>query len=128
MYRTFYYKDTGKLIISRSMNDNAVAERLAYHTDQACLDVPCTEIDNYKVNLDTLQLEALNITEDLQHWLKVNRNTNLKMCDWTQAADSPLSDTKKAEWATYRQQLRDLPASYPSLTSKDEVTWPTKPE
>jgi len=46
MYRTFYYRDTGKLIISRRMSDEMVAERLAYHTDQACLDVPCMEIDN----------------------------------------------------------------------------------
>ena len=128
MYRTFYYKDTGEVIISRRMSDEMVAERLAYYTDQACLDVPCMEIDNYKVNLDTLQLEALNITEDLQHWLRVNRNTNLKMCDWTQAADSPLSDTKKAEWATYRQALRDLPNSYTTLSNKDDVVWPTKPE
>ena len=28
--------------------------------------------------------------------------------DWTQLPDSPLSSTKKAEWATYRQSLRDL--------------------
>ncbi len=54
-----------------------------------------------------------------------NRNTNLKMCDWTQAADSPLSDTKKAEWATYRQALRDITDS---ATSLDDVTWPEKPE
>jgi len=49
------------------------------------------------------------------------------MCDWTQAADSPLSDTKKAEWATYRQALRDLPNSYTTLSNKDDVVWPTPP-
>ena len=36
------------------------------------------------------------------------RDIKLKRCDWTQATDSPLSDEKKAEWATYRQQLRDI--------------------
>lgn len=35
----------------------------------------------------------------------------LKNSDWTQTVDAPLSDSKKAEWATYRQALRDLPAS-----------------
>lgn len=128
MYRTFYYKDTGKLIISRRMSDEMVAERLATFTNQGCLNVACMQIDNYKVNLDTLQLEEIPVVDDSQHWLRVRRNTELKMCDWTQAADSPLSDTKKTEWATYRQQLRDLPVSYPSITSRDEVTWPTKPE
>jgi hypothetical protein len=128
MYRTIYYKDTGKLIISRRMSDDMVAERLTQYTDQACLNVACTEIDKYQVNLDTLQLEEIPVVDDSQHWLRVRRNTELKMCDWTQAADSPLSDTKKTEWATYRQQLRDLPVSYPSITSRDEITWPTKPE
>lgn len=28
--------------------------------------------------------------------------------DWTQLPDSPLSAEKKAEWAAYRQTLRDL--------------------
>ena len=128
MYRTFYYKDTGKLIISRRMSDDAVAERLAQYTDRACINVACTEIDKYQVNLSSLELEAITITEDFQHWLRIRRNTELKMCDWTQAADSPLSDTKKTEWATYRQQLRDLPVTFPDLTSRDQVTWPTKPE
>ena len=128
MYRTFYYKDTGKLIISRRMSDEMVAERLATFTNQGCLNVACMQIDKYQVNLDTLQLEEIPVIDDSQHWLRVRRNTELKMCDWTQAADSPLSDTKKTEWATYRQQLRDLPVSYPSITSRDEITWPTKPE
>lgn len=52
------------------------------------------------------------------------RNGFLYGSDWTQGADSPLSDTKKAEWATYRQALRDLPAS---TTDYDNVVWPTQP-
>jgi hypothetical protein len=36
------------------------------------------------------------------------RNNKLKNSDWTQANDSPLSEEKKKEWATYRQALRDL--------------------
>ena len=32
----------------------------------------------------------------------------LQGTDWTQVSDSPLSDEKKAEWATYRQALRDI--------------------
>lgn len=31
----------------------------------------------------------------------------LKDSDWTQLPDVPLSAEKKAEWATYRQALRD---------------------
>ena len=43
--------------------------------------------------------------------LRNERNFNLSECDWTQSTDSPLSDSKKTEWATYRQKLRDLPSN-----------------
>jgi len=60
------------------------------------------------------------------------RNIKLKKCDWTQATDSPLSDEKKAEWATYRQQLRDLPSKItPKFLANspriDESEFPTEP-
>ena len=59
------------------------------------------------------------------------RNNLLAQCDWTQSADSPLSDSKKDEWKTYRQKLRDLtktadPKSGPPPYI-DNVTFPTKP-
>lgn len=64
--------------------------------------------------------------------LRSRRDMYLKDSDWTQAIDSPLSDSKKTEWATYRQALRDLPStSSPSLDENENltnVTWPTKPE
>tara|TARA_B100000900_G_scaffold183607_1_gene155754 strand:+ start:647 stop:889 length:243 start_codon:yes stop_codon:yes gene_type:complete len=60
-------------------------------------------------------------------WLRNKRNLMLEECDWTQAADSPLSDQKKAEWATYRQQLRDLTNSYTKENSIEDIVFPTKP-
>ena len=60
-------------------------------------------------------------------WLRNKRNLMLKECDWTQAADSPLSDPKKAEWATYRQQLRDLTNTYTTENSIEDIVFPTKP-
>jgi hypothetical protein len=49
------------------------------------------------------------VTDDLylarmRHW----RDTELARTDWTQVADAPVD---QAAWATYRQALRDLPAS-----------------
>ncbi len=52
----------------------------------------------------------------------------LQESDRTQLADAPLTDTKKAEWAAYRQALRDLPTTYSSATSFEEIIFPTKPE
>ena len=57
MYRTIYNKNTGKLIISRRISDEMLADRLAQHTNQASLNVACENIDKYQVNLETLQLE-----------------------------------------------------------------------
>jgi len=45
---------------------------------------------------------------DSQKWeqIKLWRNAQLARTDWTQLADS---SADKAVWATYRQELRDLP-------------------
>jgi len=54
---------------------------------------------------------------------RTKRNVLLASSDWTQYTDSPL-DEAKAEWATYRQELRDLPASTEDPTNP---TWPDAP-
>ena len=72
-------------------------------------------------------------TINVADYIRGMRNEALAECDWTQAADSPLSDEKKAEWATYRQALRDLPSiAQPVLDDSvrcgiSNVTWPNKP-
>ena len=69
--------------------------------------------------------DALNTySEKILDILRSSRNKVLANSDWTQAADSPLSDAKKAEWATYRQQLRDLPAN---TSDPANPTWPAPP-
>jgi len=40
--------------------------------------------------------------------LRVVRNEMLSDSDWSVMPDSPLSDSKKDEWKTYRQALRDI--------------------
>jgi len=50
-----------------------------------------------------------------------DRNNRLAACDWTQLSDS---SANSSEWATYRQQLRDLPSTEGFPHS---VTWPTEP-
>jgi hypothetical protein len=60
--------------------------------------------------------------------IRARRNERLIKSDWTQFQDSPLSDTKKLEWADYRQVLRDIPDTYSGATSIDDIIWPTKPQ
>ena len=52
--------------------------------------------------------------------LRAERDRRLAETDWRASSDLTLS----ADWATYRQALRDVPSS---ATSLDDVTWPTPP-
>jgi len=56
--------------------------------------------------------------------MRDERNSLLAQSDWTQMPDSPLSDSKKQEWANYRQALRDFPASW---TPADTANLPDQP-
>ncbi|SVB49513.1 uncharacterized protein METZ01_LOCUS202367 [marine metagenome] len=60
--------------------------------------------------------------------LRTTRNSKLTSCDWTQVADSALTDEKKAEWVTYRQNLRDVTKDISEeLSSLENFAWPTEP-
>ena len=61
--------------------------------------------------------------------LREERDTRIAKTDWRASSDLTLADA----WKTYRQALRDLPASAsPTLDSdynldSTSVTWPTEP-
>ena len=52
--------------------------------------------------------------------LRAERDRKLADTDWWATSDRTMTDDQ----TTYRQALRDIPASYSSL---DDVVWPTKP-
>ena len=62
-----------------------------------------------------------------EKWEQVRqkRNNLLSQSDWTVLIDSPLTDEKKQEYITYRQDLRDLPSKY---NNPDDVIFPNPPE
>lgn len=59
--------------------------------------------------------------------VRADRDRRLGLCDWTQGADSPLTTEKKAEWATYRTALRNVPANNTNVTTFGNIVWPTEP-
>ena len=84
---------------------------------------------NYQANEHiVVDGEAVARTDNILDILRLKRDALLTESDWTQVNDSPLSDIKKAEWATYRQELRDLPSSHQSTTNFDDVVFPTQPD
>ena len=56
--------------------------------------------------------------------VRSQRNGMLGAADWTQLGDAALGDHTAVEWATYRQELRDLPSVYSRVS---EVVWPNDP-
>ena len=73
-----------------------------------------TDFTEVKTWFDTDYIGALRHLRDIL----------LRESDWTQFTDSPLTDSKKTEWKTYRQNLRDLPATE---SDPENATFPTKP-
>ena len=74
------------------------------------------------------EVTRLNNAEPMR-LLRVERDRLLIACDWRASSDLTLAD----DWKTYRQALRDLPASAsPKLDSDGDldmssVTFPTEP-
>jgi hypothetical protein len=61
---------------------------------------------------------------DRMSYLRHVRDLLMNITDWTQAADSPLTETQRAAWAAYRQALRDLPQAY---GGEGAIEWPVAP-
>ena len=76
----------------------------------------------------TAKIAALDALEAMR-LLRVERDTRIAKTDWRASSDLTLASA----WSTYRQALRDLPASAsPALDSNynldlTSVTWPTEP-
>tara|TARA_Y100000310_G_C20515154_1_gene730830 strand:+ start:525 stop:902 length:378 start_codon:yes stop_codon:yes gene_type:complete len=61
--------------------------------------------------------------------IRKERNALLLKSDFSQGADSPMDATTKSQWATYRQALRDLPATVSDPLAFDfDSGFPKKPE
>lgn len=75
----------------------------------------------------TIAVEPLTPEEIEQNtqsqWAKVRsqRDSLLSSCDWTQLPDVNIPD--KADWAAYRQSLRDIT----DQTDPYNIVWPTDP-
>jgi len=91
--------------------------------------VQCSAYDDGEfvsiVQVESLSAEEIQAAKDsAMANIRGQRNQLLKECDWTQIADCTIP--KKAEWATYRQTLRDFPATVSD--ARATVTWPHNPD
>jgi len=74
-----------------------------------------------------LEWAKTNTIEDIDGltWddIRATRDQILKDTDWTMTTGATVD---QAQWAAYRQNLRDLPQTYKDKTP-DDVVWPTQP-
>ena len=76
------------------------------------------------VQLADLSAEEIQVAKDsAMAQIRGQRNQLLKDCDWTQIADCTAD---KTAWGSYRQQLRDLPASI--TDPRTFADWPHNPD
>ena len=101
-------------------------------------------LDGVKKQLDNLTLhipidEANRDYQEYLEWAKTNtaedpdgltwndirskRDGILQSTDWTMATGATVD---QAQWAAYRQVIRDIPQTYKDKTP-DDVVWPTQP-
>lgn len=76
-------------------------------------------IVNGNITLTDKQNKPVELT---WNHIRDKRKKLLTECDYTQLPDYPNKD--KAEWAVYRQALRDIPQNY---SNTSDIVWPTKP-
>ena len=64
-------------------------------------------------------------SENVLTWddIRLKRDNILKDTDWTMTTGATVD---QAQWAAYRQVIRDLPQTYKDKTP-DDVVWPTQP-
>ena len=55
--------------------------------------------------------------------IRATRDQILKDTDWTMTTGATVD---QAQWAAYRQVIRDIPQTYKDKTP-DDVVWPTQP-
>ena len=95
------------------------------YSDLTWLDTKQTQPTETEVNSKISELD----NAEAMRLLREERDTRIAKTDWRASSDLTLADA----WKTYRQALRDLPASAtPKLDSYYEldltsVTWPTEP-
>ena len=94
-------------------------------TNESILSAPSKNWTTFKAKYDELE------TKFPMDELRIRRNNKLTETDWSQLGDVPVGI--KTTYESYRQALRDLPASAnPKLDDNgylddSSITWPTKP-
>lgn len=118
---------TAAVLFFENVEEVVPSEERTYEYDQYRVEVPYRDTLNADIEVNYerwLQFAKDKECDVIGNEIRAERNRLLAESDWTQGADSPLSNEQKAAWATYRQALRDVPEQ-PGFPY--DVVWPTQP-
>ena len=99
--------------ISRILDDGTISS------------IPMSEGNrDYQEYLDWAKTNTIEPADGIT-WdeIRSKRDEILKSTDWTMTTGATVD---QAQWAAYRQNLRDIPQTYKDKTP-DDVVWPTQP-
>ena len=83
--------------------------------------VTTIDTDNETVTVTSTAIDST--ADECFAELRSIRNDKLSSSDWMGLSDV----TMPSAWATYRQELRDLPGTLDDTTVTNTITWPTEP-
>ena len=80
---------------------------------------------NYQEYLEWAKTNTAEAADDTLTWddIRETRDQILRDTDWTMTTGATVD---QAQWAAYRQVIRDIPQTYKDKTP-DDVVWPTQP-
>ena len=124
-----YFTETG--LICSEFESEAEADDLIAANDDGVMSKIAAPSDSNTVNylryLNSNFIAETQADIDAENMInfRTERNKRLADTDWTHATDSPLSDSQKQSFSTYRQNLRDMPQrdGFDPLNPE----WPTLP-
>ena len=80
---------------------------------------------DYQEYLEWAKTNTAEAADDTLTWddIRATRDQILRDTDWTMTTGATVD---QAQWAAYRQIIRDIPQTYKDKTPND-VVWPTQP-
>ena len=80
---------------------------------------------DYQEYLEWAKTNTAEAADDTLTWddIREKRDQILRNTDWTMTTGATVD---QAQWAAYRQVIRDIPQTYKDKTP-DDVVWPTQP-
>lgn len=128
MHRTLFDKTSGKIVGCSDLSENQLNKLLSEEPNLDYINVYTVGVKNIAVDVATKKIKKISAQVNIANMIRQQRMGLLASSDWTQSLDSPLSEAKRAEWAAYRQALRDLPDEQGGVNSISDVIWPSQPQ